>query len=51
MDIVTERDFLSKVLAYEKIPKDTIVEAVMSYPLTTIASIAKIKEAARFDDE
>ncbi len=45
--IVTERDFLSKVLAYEKIPKDTRVEAVMSYPLITIASTAKIKEAAR----
>jgi CBS domain-containing protein len=45
--IVTERDFLSKVLAYEKIPKDTRVEAVMSYPLITIGSTAKIKEAAR----
>lgn len=45
--IVTERDFLSKVLALEKNPEQEKVEALMSYPLTTIGPAAKIKEAAQ----
>jgi CBS domain-containing protein len=45
--IVTERDFLSKVVAYEKMPKEEKIETTMSYPLTTIGPTAKIKEAAR----
>jgi CBS domain-containing protein len=45
--IVTERDFLSKVLALEKNPEQEKVEAIMSYPLTTIGPAAKIKEAAQ----
>ncbi len=45
--MVTERDFLSKVLALEKIPKEEKVEAIMSYPLITISQTAKIKEAAQ----
>ena len=44
--IVTERDFLTKVLAIEKIPEREKVETIMSYPLTTIGPTAKIKEAA-----
>ncbi len=45
--IVTERDLLSKVLALGKDLRDVKVEAVMSYPLITIAPAATIKEAAR----
>jgi len=45
--IVTERDSLSKVLALEKNPEQEKVEAIMSYPLTTIGPAAKIKEAAQ----
>jgi CBS domain-containing protein len=45
--IVTERDFLSKVLALEKNPEQEKVEAIMSYPLTTIGPSSKIKEAAQ----
>ena len=47
LGMVTERDFLSKVLALEKIPKEEKVEAIMSYPLITISQTAKIKEAAQ----
>lgn len=45
--IVTERDLLSKVLAKDKDLQKATVESVMSYPLVTICSNAKIKEAAR----
>ncbi|MCW3995202.1 MAG: CBS domain-containing protein [Candidatus Bathyarchaeota archaeon] len=45
--IVTERDLLSKVFAKGKDPRDESVENVMSYPLITIGSTAKIKEAAQ----
>ncbi len=45
--IVTERDLISKVLAKEKDLSKEKVEAVMSYPLSTIDSFAKIKEAAQ----
>lgn len=45
--IVTERDLLSKVLAKGKDLRKTTVESVMSYPLVTICSDAKIKEAAQ----
>lgn len=45
--IVTERDLLSKVLALGKDPIKEKIEASMSYPLITIASSAKIKEAAQ----
>jgi CBS domain-containing protein len=45
--IVTERDLLSKVLALGKDLRTTRVEKVMSYPLITICSTAKIKEAAQ----
>lgn len=45
--IVAERDLLSKILALEKDLKEAKVEAVMSYPLITIGSSTKIKDAAR----
>ena len=45
--IVTERDLLSKVLALGKDLGEEKVENVMSYPLITIGSTVKIKEAAQ----
>ena len=45
--IVTERDLLSKVIAEGDVPGEVKVERVMSYPLVTICSTAKIKEAAK----
>ena len=45
--IVTERDLLTKVLALEKNLKTQTVENVMSYPLVSIGSTTKIKEAAQ----
>jgi len=45
--IVTERDLLSKVIALGKDLRKEKVEAAMSYPLITICSTAKIKEAAQ----
>ena len=45
--IVTERDLLTKVLAFGKDMKETKVEKVMSYPLTTTCLEAKIKETAQ----
>jgi CBS domain-containing protein len=45
--IVTERDLLSKVLAYGLLLKDGKVEDVMSYPLNGISYNAKIKEVAK----
>ena len=45
--IVTERDLLSKVLAYGEFIGDEKVEDVMSYPLFSVSSTAKIKEVAQ----
>ena len=45
--IITERDLLSEVLAQEKDMREEKVEKIMSYPLVTICSTAKIKEAAQ----
>lgn len=45
--IVTERDLLSKVLAFGQFLVDQKVEEVMSYPLSGISPTAKIKEAAK----
>ena len=45
--IVTERDLLSKVFALGKDLRKEKVENVMSYPLITIGSTVKIKEAAQ----
>jgi CBS domain-containing protein len=45
--IVTERDLLSKVLAYGLFLKDEKVEQVMSYPLAGVSANAKIKEVAQ----
>ena len=45
--IVTERDLLSKVLALGKDLREEKVENVMSYPLITVGSTTKIKEAAQ----
>jgi len=45
--IVTERDLLSKVVAYGLLLKDEKVEQVMSYPLIGVSPAAKIKEAAK----
>ena len=45
--IVTERDLLSKVLAYGLFLKDEKVENVMSYPLAGVSELAKIKEVAK----
>src|SRR5665811_190151 len=44
--IVTERDLLSKVLALGLFLRDEKVEDVMSYPLSGVSLIAKIKEVA-----
>ncbi|MGD6852032.1 MAG: CBS domain-containing protein [Candidatus Bathyarchaeia archaeon] len=45
--IITERDLLSKAIAYGLFLNDQKVEGVMSYPLTGIPSTSKIKEAAQ----
>ncbi len=45
--IITERDLLSKVLAYGLFLRDGKVEDVMSYPLNGIPYNAKIKEVAK----
>jgi len=45
--IVTERDLLSKVLAYGLFLKDEKVENLMSYPLAGVSESAKIKEVAK----
>jgi CBS domain-containing protein len=45
--IVTERDLLSKVLTLGIFLKDEKVEDVMSYPLLTVSSAAKIKDVAQ----
>jgi CBS domain-containing protein len=45
--IVTERDLLSKVLAYGLLLRDGKVEDVMSYPLNGVSYNAKIKEVAK----
>jgi CBS domain-containing protein len=45
--IVTERDLLTKVLALEKNLRTQKVENLMSYPLVSISSTTKIKEAAQ----
>ena len=45
--IVTERDLLSKVLAYGLFLKDEKVEDVMSYPLAGVSMSTKIKEVAK----
>ncbi len=45
--IVTERDWLSNILALGRNPSNINVEEVMSYPLIKICPTAKIKEAAR----
>ena len=45
--IVTERDLLSKVLAYGLFLKDEKVEQVMSYPLAGVSAYVKIKEVAQ----
>ncbi len=45
--IVTERDLLSKVIAYGLFLGDEKVENVMSYPLVGVSIAAKIKEVAQ----
>jgi CBS domain-containing protein len=45
--IVTERDLLSKVLAFGLFIGDEKVESVMSYPLVAVSPTAKIKEVAQ----
>jgi len=45
--IVTERDLLTKVLAYGEFLGDEKVEDVMSYPLISVSFDAKIKEVAQ----
>ena len=45
--IVTERDLLSKVIAFSVLLKDETVEGVMSYPLAGIDVTTKIKEIAK----
>ncbi len=44
--IVTERDLLSKVLAFGLFLRDEKVEDIMSYPLAGISLTARIKEVA-----
>ncbi len=45
--IITERDLLSKVLAYGILLKDQKVEDVMSYPLAGVSTSTKLKEVAK----
>jgi len=45
--IITERDLLSKVVAYGLLLGDEKVESVMSCPLVTVSVTAKIKEVAK----
>jgi len=45
--IITERDLLSKVLAYGEFIGDEKVEDVMSYPLFSVSSTTKIKKVAQ----
>jgi CBS domain-containing protein len=45
--IVTERDLLTKVLAYGEFLGDEKVEDVMSYPLISVSFTARIKEVAQ----
>jgi CBS domain-containing protein len=45
--IVTERDLLSKVIAYGLLLGDEKVESVMSCPLVAVSITAKIKEVAQ----
>jgi CBS domain-containing protein len=45
--IVTERDLLSKVIAYGLLIGDEKVESVMSYPLVAVSFTAEIKEVAQ----
>jgi signal-transduction protein with cAMP-binding, CBS, and nucleotidyltransferase domain len=45
--IITERDLLSKVLAYGEFIGDEKVEDVMSYPLFSVSTTVKIKEVAQ----
>jgi CBS domain-containing protein len=45
--IVTERDLLSKVIAYGLLIGDEKVESVMSCPIVGVSSAAKIKEVAQ----
>jgi CBS domain-containing protein len=45
--IVTERDLLSKILAFGLFLNDEIVEGAMSYPLAGVSASAKIKEVAK----
>jgi CBS domain-containing protein len=45
--IVTERDLLSKVIAYGLLIGDEKVESVMSCPLVAVSIAAKIKEVAQ----
>ena len=45
--IVTERDLLSKILAFGLFLNDETVEGAMSYPLAGVSASAKIKEVAK----
>jgi len=45
--IITERDLLSKILAFGLFLRDELVEDVMSYPLSVVSSNARIKEVAQ----
>ena len=45
--IVTERDLLSKVLAFDRSLRDEKVENAMSYPLVAVSLTAKVKEVAQ----
>jgi len=45
--IITERDLLSKVLAFGQFLIDQRVEEIMSYPLSGISPVTKTKEAAK----
>jgi len=45
--ILTERDFVNKIVAEGKDPKKVIVKDVMSYPLRTIGPEEKVTDAAK----
>tara|TARA_B100000749_G_C18242421_1_gene388911 strand:+ start:180 stop:599 length:420 start_codon:yes stop_codon:yes gene_type:complete len=45
--IVTEKDFLKKIIAAGKNPRKLIIEDIMSSPLVTTDELTNIKDAAR----
>jgi len=45
--IITERDFLSKIIALKKKPSDLSAKEIMSSPVTLVSSYATVDEVAQ----